>query len=69
MTTMLQAKGYWMIRKLLEKLFDKLDAHLHKSTYLDQQDEILSLEDDIEKLENKIEMYEDNVERERDCDF
>lgn len=50
------------MNKWLEKLFDKLDKYLHKTTYLDLQDQVFSLEVDIESYEEIISIYREDAE-------
>jgi len=50
------------LNNLLEKLFDWFDAKLHKVTYLNLEDKVLSLEDDLENANDTISMYVDNAE-------
>jgi len=50
------------MNNLLEKIFDWFDTKLHKITYLNLEDKVLSLEDDLEEAQDTISMYVDNAE-------
>lgn len=50
------------MNNLLEKLFDKLDKHLHKETYVQLQDKVFSLEVDAENNEEIIRLYREDAE-------
>jgi hypothetical protein len=55
----------FMSTEQAEKLFNKLDAKLHKKTYTDMEDRCLTLESELEKANELIEELEDRVQE--DC--
>ena len=46
----------------LEQLFDELDRHLHKITYLQLEDKVFGLEVDIEEMQSTIDYYRELIE-------
>ena len=46
----------------LEQLFDELDRHLHKKTYLLLEDLVYSLQVDIEEMQSTIDYYREFIE-------